>query len=260
MTKLYIAGDSYAAGVGCTDLTQDSFGSVIARSCGYELANLALASANNFIVSLQIRHAVDSGADIVLACSTSPRVLVHPEHKVFDTSLTLKNINYHCYAPYCVFDTNQPHNVVEHPFARDLAYRPLVGSEGTGSLEILLRQRACSSNVESYYQGRRYLCDPETLQRFLAQCRNLHLSALAKQRDLLELVPACLYAKKRGVRVILITNHVDLFSLYLDASDVFQTDWSQCAADCPDPWGLKHVSTEGHAGIASRLLRHYFHG
>lgn len=67
---LAICGDSWFT----SDLSTPgkSFGEVLSSKYGYEFLSLARAGCSNFAISLQVRKAIDLGADIVIVGATTP--------------------------------------------------------------------------------------------------------------------------------------------------------------------------------------------
>ena len=61
--RVVVCGDSFAVGIGCRDLINEPFGSLVARELKRPLFNLAKGSSTNLSIFLQMQYVADKLAD-----------------------------------------------------------------------------------------------------------------------------------------------------------------------------------------------------
>ena len=66
MKNLVICGDSFSVGIGCEDLINEPYGSLLAKELNLNLINLAKGSSTNLSISLQVKYAIENIKDIEL--------------------------------------------------------------------------------------------------------------------------------------------------------------------------------------------------
>ena len=90
---IVICGDSFSIGIGCRDLNNEPYGSLLSKELNMPLVNLAKGSSTNLSIYLQAKYVVDNLTDkteIVLVSNTSyDRVNWFPlDHKFNSKELT----------------------------------------------------------------------------------------------------------------------------------------------------------------------------
>ena len=123
MKNLVVCGDSFSVGIGCHDLHNEPYGSLLAKKLGLNLINLAKGSSTNLSISLQVKHAVDNIPDIellIVGNTCYHRTEWFPEHAREDREANNLNVNYHQYPPYG--EGTYPY-LLEHPMKDDSRYR-----------------------------------------------------------------------------------------------------------------------------------------
>ena len=128
MSKLVICGDSFAKGIGCRDLDNEPYGSIVAKELGLELVNLAKGSSTNYSIMLQALYAIDNIKDISLVLLTNTsydRIEWFPAAGYTPVGVDLSNldVNYHQYPPYHPGSYGPRIDGEPHPMIDDKFYK-----------------------------------------------------------------------------------------------------------------------------------------
>ena len=104
MGKVVICGDSFSIGIGCHNLKNEPYGSLLAKELGRDIVNYSKGSSTNLSILLQVKYAIEKNPDIDLLCigvTSYNRVDWFPENATnVQHHIHLSNVNYHQYPPY----------------------------------------------------------------------------------------------------------------------------------------------------------------
>ena len=127
MKKLVVCGDSFAKGIGCRNLETEPYGSLVAKSLGLELVNIAKGSSTNYSIFAQVLYAIENidDIDMILVTSTSYDRVEWFKHNENPTKhqkeyLTNYDINYHEYPPYMPNSYTEKIEGEQHIMSEDL--------------------------------------------------------------------------------------------------------------------------------------------
>ena len=66
MGKVVICGDSFSIGIGCHDLKNEPYGSLLAKELDKDIVNYSKGSSTNLSILLQVKYAIEKNPDIDL--------------------------------------------------------------------------------------------------------------------------------------------------------------------------------------------------
>lgn len=259
MKKIVVCGDSFNCGIGVLDLQTQPYGVLLAQKLGAELVTLARGSASNFAVHLQVEYAarMDPKPDLIVIGTTSyDRIEWIEEGKTQRFPLEARHINYHLYPPHHNPEANK--NPFDHHFLNKSEYDPCLLTEQVGGIDdyIKVREREKSSNVQGaiHYYKRLHTEPIEKLKRMCQYYVEILNGDIKRNYDVGVLLKSYLYAKKRGIKCVILSNDPLLLDL-VPADEIHSMNWFGLSQKYPDKIGSMHASEEAHAIVAEELYR-----
>lgn len=257
MKKLVICGDSFNAGIGCTDLQTQPYGVLLAEKLGMELVMLARGSSSNFTTHMQANYAaqMDPRPDVVIIGSTSwDRVewLAEGNDHV-PYPMIASSLNYHLYPPH--HGAHWDNSGKPAPFFMDGRpdYNPVVLSEQVSGIDDYLQTLKRKDGSENYYK--RLHNEPKAkLELITRYYTEIFDGPIKKHYDAGILLKAYITVKKQGIRCIVLSDDAELLSL-IPREDIHHMNWFTLSQTYPDTIGTMHASEEAHDIVAWQLFR-----
>jgi hypothetical protein len=194
--------------------------------------------------------------DLVIISQTGfDRIEWVVEGRNANASHSLLNLNYHQYPPFNAPPSPQ-HTVPLDFYIKDNPkYDPYILCEQVGGIDDYLKCLTKKSNTDvNYYTRMRQ----EPIDK-LELMRDRHVMCdsyeIKKNYDIGLLVQTYYYIKRKGINCLLLVNDVELFSRYIDSSDLLEQDWAMLSTKFPDKLGTRHTSNVGHRDTADRVIK-----
>jgi hypothetical protein len=245
MKNLVVCGDSFSIGIGCHDLQNEPYGSLLAKELGLNLINLAKGSSTNLSISLQVKHAVDHIPNIdllIVAPTCYHRIDWFPENAREDRNADNFNINYHQYPPYG--EGTYPY-LLEHPMKNDSRYRGEMLTENWyGILDYVdnfLDRNVGSSTYFSKFKKER----PERLRLLKQYYLEFFDSRIQRQFDMGVIVKSHVLLKNRSIKHLVFVDDSE-YNLYIPEENRAEVSWGKLSIKYPDDLKTLHTSWEGH--------------
>jgi hypothetical protein len=246
---IVVCGDSFAVGIGCRDLINEPFGSLVAAELNRPLINLAKGSSTNMSIFLQMQYVADKLADtteIALIGNTSyDRVEWFPLDTDFDNKAEITNemVNYHQYPPYA------PHSYLQTlpmPMENDPDYTGKMFTENYMGVidywQTFGKKR--TKPYSDYYK--RFDNEPKqrmkTLYDFAA---TIHEPRINRIYSIGVLAMGHQRLKRAGIKHLIFSHEVEAYEKYIDRENLVDISWGQLSVDYPDDLPSWHTSAQG---------------
>jgi hypothetical protein len=260
LTKLIVCGDSFAIGIGCTDLHREPYGSLLAQELGMGIVNLAKGSSTNMSIYLQAKYAVDQLAnrdDIVLVSNTSyDRVEWFPfNSEPANWEITNADVNYHQYPPYGVnsYHAGEESIQLPNPMQDDPNYRGTMYTENLVGVIDYWETYRRDDRQGDYYA--RFNDEPKHRTKTLYDyAATIHEPRINRIYSIAVLGMAHQLLKRAGIRHLILTHEVIEYSKTMDLENLAHVSWGDLALEYPDLIKTWHTSPEGHKVAAQAVL------
>lgn len=253
MKNLVICGDSFSIGIGCHDLHNEPYGSLLAKELGLNLINLAKGSSTNLSISLQVKHAVDNIEDIgllILAPTCNHRIEWFPENAREDRNADNLNVNYHEYPPYG--EGTYPY-LLEHPMKDDSRYRGEMLTENWHGIidyvDNFLDKNIGSSTYFKKFRRER----PERMRLLKQYYLEFFDSKIQKQFDMGVIVKSHVLLENTNIKHLVFVDDSE-YKLYIPDESRVDVNWGQLSLDYPDDMKTLHTSWEGQKLVYESVL------
>ena len=260
MAALTICGDSFNIGIGCHDLANEPYGSLLSRQLDKPLINLAKGSGTNLSIYLQAKYAVDKlDTDLVIVSPTSyDRIDWFPLDYEFDHRgyINLTDVNYHQYPPYGQGTYHAGGNMLQldNPMASDPQYRGGMFTENLNGItnywETIIKQNIDGGDYFSKFQNE----DIRRIKALYDYARYIHEPRLNRIHSIGMMTMAHQLLKNKGIRHLILTHEVEFYSQYIDSTNLLDFSWGQLSLDYPDDLPSWHASAEGHKRAAEIVM------
>ena len=255
MKNLVICGDSFHIGIGCHDLQNEPYGSLLSKELGLNLINLAKGSSTNLSISLQVKHAVENISDIELLIVGSTcyhRTEWFPENASECREVSNLNTNYHEYPPY---SEGTYQYLLDHPLKADSRYTgELLTENWYGIIDYVenILDKHNNTNNSTYFK--KFKTErPERMRLLKQYYLEFYDSRIQRQYDMGVLVKSHALLQNKGVKHLIITPDSE-FSLYVPEEILIDIDFLKIAAEYPDNLGTLHASPEGQRFVYEAVL------
>jgi hypothetical protein len=256
MKNLVICGDSFSVGIGCHDLHNEPYGSLLAKKLGLNLINLAKGSSTNLSISLQVKHAVDNipNVELLIVGNTCyHRTEWFPEDAREDRDANNLNVNYHQYPPYG--EGTYPY-LLEHPMKDDSRYRGEMLTENWyGVIDYVENILDKHNNVnESTYFKKFKNERPERMRLLKQYYLEFFDSRIQRQYDMAVIIKSHVLLKNKGIKHFVLTNDNE-FNLYIPNENLVNVDWGKLSQKYPDDLKSLHTSWEGQKEVYETIVQ-----
>ncbi len=258
--NIVMCGDSFAAGIGCHDLTTEPVVALVAKDLNKPWLNLAKGSSTNLSIFLQAKYVVEElkdTTDLVLIGNTSyDRVEWFPEGtELSDKELTMLDVNYHDYPPFmpCSYVVNgQGIEARPHPMEHRDDYSGKMLTENYMGVIDFWETFASRDQVSDYYK--RFATEPKNKMKALYNfAAMVHEPRINRIYSIGVLTMAHNILKKNKINHLIFSQEPDSYANYIDRENLVEISWGQLSLDYPDDLGTYHTSAEGHQ-VAARAV------
>lgn len=255
MKKLVICGDSFSVGIGCHDLHNEPYGSLLANHLGLELINLAKGSSTNLSIFLQVKYAVENIKDIeylIVGTTCYHRTEWFPEESNLHIPLDNTNVNYHQYPPYGYM--TYPY-LLEHPMKNDKRYKGEMFTENYyGIIDYIDNILDKNNNVNNSEYFTKFKNEDNKKMRLLKDYYLYFFDArIQKQKDMGQIVMSHNLLRNNNINHYILTHDVDDLSPYLDKNNMININWGDLSIKYPDDLKSLHTSYEGHIEVFNKI-------
>jgi len=253
MKNLVICGDSFSIGIGCKDLNNEPYGSLLAKKLNLNLINLAKGSSTNLSISLQIKHAIEniSNIDMLLIAPTCyHRTEWFPEDADIRKPLNNLNTNYHQYPPY---GEGTYINLLEHPMKNDSRYTGEMLTENWHGIidfvDNILDKNIKDSNYFKKFKKER----PERMRLLKQYYLEFFDARIQRHYDMGVIIKSHVLLCNKKINNYILTHDHD-FNEYIPSENLIYVNWGDLSIKYPDPLGSLHTSFEGHIQVYNNIL------
>jgi hypothetical protein len=254
MKNLVICGDSFSIGIGCHNLKDEPYGSLLAKELGLNLINLAKGSSTNLSISLQVKHAIDHIKDIellIVGNTCYHRTEWFPENASEHREANNLNVNYHQYPPY---GEGTYQYVIENPMAKYPNYTGEMLTENwygvIDYVDNFLDKKVGSSTYFSKFKNER----PERIRLLKQYYLEFFDSRIQRQYDMGVIIKSHVLLKNNNIKHFVLTNDTE-FSSYVPSENLVDIDWGKLSLEYPDDLKSLHTSWEGHVSVYNEIMK-----
>lgn len=253
MKNIVICGDSFSIGIGCRDLDNEPYGSLLAKKLELNLINLAKGSSTNLSISLQVKYAVENIKDIellIIGNTCYQRTEWFPETAKENSDVSALNTNYHQYPPY---GKETYLYTIEHPFKDDVRYSGEMLTENWFGIldyvENFLDKKVGNPNYFSKFEKER----PERMQLLKQYYYEFFDDRIQRQYDMGVIIKSHVLLKNNNINHLILTNDTE-FSSYVSEINLVNVDWGLLSTEYPDDLPSLHTSYKGHEIVYNSIL------
>jgi|APCry1669190327_1035288.scaffolds.fasta_scaffold05389_2 hypothetical protein len=256
MKNLVICGDSFSIGIGCHDLNNEPYGSLLAKKLGMNLINLAKGSSTNLSISLQVKHAVDNIPNIgllIVANTCYHRTEWFPENAKENSDVNNLNVNYHQYPPYG--EGTYPY-IFDHPMIDDPRYTGEILTENWyGIIDYVENILDKNNNVNNSTYFKKFKTErPEKMRLLKDYYYEFFDSRIQRQYDMGVIVKSHALLKNRDINHFILT-HDHEFPLYVPNENLVHVDWGELSLKYPDDLKTLHTSYLGQIEVYESIMK-----
>ena len=245
MKNLVICGDSFSIGIGCEDLINEPYGSLLAKELKLNLINLAKGSSTNLSISLQVKYAIENIKDIellIIGSTSYYRFEWFPENAKNKNQLNNLNVNYHEYPPY---GQGTYEHLIDNPMKNDNRYcGEMLTENWIGILDYNKMLDNNNGQPEHYFKKFK----TETVER-IRLLRNyfneFFNSSIQRHYDIGTITMSHNLLKNNNIKHYILSDDLEL-KTYVDKKNIIYNDWDELSKKYPDPMKSLHTSYEGH--------------
>ena len=250
MKNLVICGDSFNIGIGCKDLINEPYGSLLAKELNLNLVNLAKGSSTNFSTYLQVEYALRKIKDIELVIISSTcfhrTEFFNKEAQYGKQQPIVRNesVNYHEYPPYGegTYITGQ---ILEHPLSSDQEYQPSMYTENYhGILDYVDLLNNSKLNKGGYYK--RYDNEDDTRLKLVHDHYfDIWHTGIQRLYDIGMINLSHTLLKNADIPHLVLIEDQELTKI-IDEKNQCWVSWGELSQQYPDDLGTLHTSEKGH--------------
>lgn len=255
MSNIVVCGDSFSIGIGCHDLHNEPFGSLLAKNYSKKLFNYAKGSSTNLSIFLQVKYALENLNNIDLLCigvTSYNRVDWFPEDiDLKDGQLKLTNVNYHQYPPYGK-DTYA--YLLENPMKNDPRYRGEMLTENfygvVDYVDNILSGKRGAGDYFAKFKGER----PERMKLLREYYAEIFDEKIQRYFDIGIITMAHNLLKSKGINHLILTYDSE-FTQFIPRENLVNVDWYKLSSKFPDDLGTLHTSAEGQRVVYETIIK-----
>jgi hypothetical protein len=253
MGNLVVCGDSYSIGIGCHDLINEPFGSLLAKKLDKNLINLSKGSSTNLSIFLQVKYAVEELNDIdlvIISPSCYNRTEWFPDDADVHKNLSNRLVNYHEYPPYMEGTYKY---IIENPMKSDENYTGEMLTENYhGVFDYVDNFLDKKISTGSYFK--KFRKESDVKMRLL---KNYYLYFFDERLERLKSMGMMLMAHH-----ILLKNNIPHYFLtydpefedYISPANLVSVSWGEISKKYPDDLKTLHTSWEGQRVVYEKIL------
>ena len=252
MKNLVICGDSFSIGIGCHDLKNEPYGSLLAKELGLNLINLAKGSSTNLSISLQVKHAIDNIKDIellIIANTCYYRTEWFIETADEHSELNNLNVNYHEYPPYG--EGTYPH-LLEHPLKNDQRYKGELLTENWYGVIDFVDNMIDKNYEDNPYYSKFKTETPEKMKLLKQYYLEFFDDRIQRQYDMGVIIKSHVLLKNKNIKHFILTPDHE-FNDYVPIDNLVAVDWNKLSLKYPDNLKSLHTSYEGHLEVYDKI-------
>jgi len=252
MKNLVICGDSYNVGIGCHDLHNEPYGSLLSKYLGLNLINLAKGSSTNLSISLQVKYAVQNIKDIELLIVSNTcylRTEWFKETAKLDSDLNNLNVNYHEYPPYG--KGTYPH-LIDSPYKNNEKYLGGLLTENWYGIIDYVDNILDKYDTNQPYFNKFKTERPEKMRLLKQYFQEFYDSRIQRQYDMGVIIKSHVLLKNNNIKHFLLTNEKEFYD-YLPKHNIIDIDWGELSIKYPDDLKSLHTSYEGHLQVFEKI-------
>jgi len=255
MKKLVICGDSFSIGIGCHDLNNEPYGSLLAKNLDLELINLAKGSSTNLSIFLQAKYAIENIPDIellIFGTTCYHRTEFFPEEADPYSTLSNSLVNYHQYPPYGYM--TYPY-LLENPMKNDGNEKNLMFTENYhGVIDYVDNILGKNNGVNDSGYYRKFKREDNKRMELLKDYYLYFYDArLQKQNDMGQIIMAHVLLKNQNIKHYILTPDVLDFAPYVNTKNLININWGELSIKFPDDLKSLHTSFEGHKEVFEKI-------
>lgn len=254
MNNIVICGDSYNIGIGCHDLENEPYGSLLAKELNLNLINLAKGSSSNLSIYLQAKYAVENIQNISLVCvalTSYNRTEWFPESENAKNhwNLTNTDVNYHQYPPYGEFSYQSR---IDHPMMSDARYKGLMLTENYGGIVDYV-DNFVNKNKNIKYFDRLKTERPERMRLLKDYFLEIFDEGIQRVYDMGVITMSHVLLKNNNIPHLILAWDDELLK-YIDEENILKIDWGELSLKYPDDLKSCHTSYEGHIEVFEKIM------
>jgi len=259
--NIVMCGDSFAAGIGCHDLTTEPVVALVAKKLNMPWLNLAKGSSTNLSIFLQAKYVAEQLKDtteLVLIGNTSyDRVEWFPEGTEFGNGeLSMLDVNYHEYPPFMPGTYVADGVGIEgrpHPMQDLDDYRGTMLTENYMGVIDFWETFASQGRPSDYYK--RFDTEPKSkMQALYNFAAMVHEPRINRIYSMGVLTMAHNILKKNNIKHLIFSQEPNAYANYIDTTNLVEISWGQLSLDYPDDLGTYHTSAQGHQVAAQAVM------
>jgi hypothetical protein len=226
------------------------------------LVNFAKGSSTNLSIYLQAKYAVEKIAskdDIVLVSNTSyDRVEWFPVNYKPPTRRDISNVdvNYHQYPPYGLnsYLAGNVNLQLPNPMADDPEYDGKMFTENLVGVVDYWETYRKNDKESDYYA--RFKDEPKERTKILYDyAASIHEPRINRIYSIAVLGMAHQLLKRAGIRHLILTHEVEVYSDTMDKENLVHLSWGDLALKYPDELKTWHTGPEGHVEAADTVFK-----
>lgn len=260
MKKLVICGDSFAKGMGCWDIENEPYGSIVAKELGLELVNIAKGSSTNYSIFLQVLYAIEhiDNIGLILITNTS-----YDRIEWFKNNTTARtyfptnfDVNYHEYPPYKPGSYGPKINGEEH-FMDKNKYNGIMFTENLhGVIDYFDNVVGTEHELPKGYYERFYNEPKERTKIIYDFTKYIHDPIINRMHSFGAITMCHIALKNANIPHIIGTEKIDEFKnfMFIDNKNHMNLSWDILAEKYPDDLPSLHTSAKGHKIAAEIAL------
>lgn len=256
MGNIVICGDSFSAGIGCINLEDEPYGSLLSKKLDKKLINLARGSSSNFVIMLQVKYAIENYKDIDLLCigvTSYDRTEWFNENSNFEHfNISLNDVNYHQYPPY---GKSTYVTLLENPLKNDLNYKgEMLAENYSGIIDYVGYMTERNGEKNGYFE--KFMNEPMEKMQLLKQYYLEIFDIGIKKLYDFGLISMChAMLKKHNINHLILTHEPNEMSSFIDMENMVCVDWGQLCTKYPDDLNTLHTSHEGHKIVYDTIMK-----
>lgn len=258
MKNLVICGDSFNIGIGCKDLSNEPYGSLLAKELNLNLINLAKGSSTNFSIYLQVEYALRKIKDIELLIVSSTcfnrTEFINKKTHYSENKPEICNeiVNYHEYPPFGE-NTYLPDQVLPHPLSLDSSYKPQMYTENYWGILDFVKYSQTKEFTKGGYYKRYDNEDPERLKLLQQYYLDIWNPGIQRLYDIGMINLSHTLLKNAQIPHLVLIEDDKLQSL-IHPDNQCWVSWGELSKKFPDDLKTLHTSEEGHIEVFNTIM------
>jgi len=255
MKNIIICGDSFSIGIGCHDLKNEPYGSLLSKRLDRNLINMAKGSSSNFSIFLQVKYIIEKYSEIDFVCvapTSYNRTEWFPEnYKNKKMDLNNTDVNYHQYPPY---HRNSYIEKLENPMKDDKNYTGEMFTENFYGIidyvDTIIKPKKNNTDYFAKFNTER----PERLKLLYDYYFEIFDERIQRQYDIGVIVMSHLLLKNKNINHLILSDD-SYFSSFVPEENLVPVNWGLLSLNYPDDLKTLHTSSEGQKMVYELILK-----